>query len=138
MKEIQKLEEDGLGYDSQSNLVRALRPGFCTMQAPKRTCLRQPALVNESAQARSKPGLRLLFNVSSERPNLISTCLGDGRVEVNLNSRLARALSKTIDAPTEEPPPAYTAQPTLPWQIMLEFNYPRLLAVEVMCSHLSH
>ena len=28
-------------------------------------------------------------------------------------------MSKATDAPTEEPSPAYTAQPTLPWQICL-------------------
>ena len=101
----------------QSNLVRALRPGFCTMQVPKRTCLRQPASWSISLPRQGVSQVQDCFlNVSSERPNLIGTCLGDGRVDVNLNSRLARALSKTIDAPTEEPLPAYTAQPTLPWQ----------------------
>lgn len=45
--------------------------------------------------------------------------LDDGRIKVNLNSRLASALSKTVESPAEDQPPVYSAQPRVPWKIPL-------------------
>ena len=43
----------------------------------------------------------------------------DGRIDVNLNSRLARALSKTVEFPAEDQPPVYSLQPPVQWKIPL-------------------
>ena len=44
---------------------------------------------------------------------------GDGRINVDLSSRLARTLSKSIDLPPEQQPAAYTLEPPKQWQIRM-------------------